>query len=158
VLGRKEHAAAAAVHLDVVRFDSFADAVGFSHAEEVIRAIARLILDEARAATGGGAFVGHLGGSVFIAVLNIDEARAFADRAAAAFESRRMEIAGSLGAEKAPGLALTVAIAPTEGLGAGDNDELGRRLGQAMRAAKVQACEGGGARSTVVAWTREHEG
>ena len=157
VLARREHDLAAAVHIDVVRFDSFTDAVGFSHAEEVIRAIGRLILEEARAATGGGAFVGHLGGSDFIAVMGVDAARGFGARAAAAFEARRAEIAGIEGAERAAGLAMTIAIAPTEGLKAGDADDLGRRLGQAMRQAKVTACEGGGARSIVVVWTPAHD-
>jgi DNA-binding response OmpR family regulator len=157
VLARRDHDLAAAVHIDVVRFDSFADAVGFSHAEDVIRSIARLILEEARAATGGGAFVGHLGGADFIAVMGVDAAKIFADKAAASFDARRAELAGAEGAEKATGLALTVAIAPTEGLTAGDNDDLGRRLGQAMRSAKAQACEGGGAVSTVVAWTSRLE-
>jgi DNA-binding response OmpR family regulator len=155
VLGRKEHDLAAAVHIDVVRFDSFSDAVGFSHAEDVVRSIARLILEEARAATGGGAFVGHLGGADFIAVMAVSAAQGFSDNAAAAFEARRLELAGAAGAELAPGLALTIAIAPTEGLGAGDNDELGRRLGIAMRLAKVKACDHGGAMSTVVTWTAE---
>ena len=140
--------AAAAVHIDVVRFDSYADAVGFSHSEEVIRGIARLILDEARAASGGGAFVGHLGGSDFIAVMSNDNARPFGDAAVQAFEARRTEVAGDEG----KGLALVVAIASTEGLGNGASDELGKRLGQAMREAKRAACEDGGARSSVVTW------
>lgn len=138
----------AAVHVDVVRFDSFADAVGFGRSEDVVRAIARLILDEARGATGGGAFVGHLGGSDFIAVMGVDAARTFGDAAVAAFERQRE----ALGGEKGGGLAMVVAIASTEGLGTGSNDELGRRLGQAMREAKKRACEGGGATSTVVVW------
>jgi PleD family two-component response regulator len=142
---------AAAVHIDVVRFDSYADAVGFSHSEEVIRGIARMILDEARAATGGGAFVGHLGGADFIALMSVENSRAFGDAAAAAFEARRTEVAGDEG----KGLALVIAIASTENLRTGDADELGKRLGQAMREAKRAACADGGARSSVVAWTHE---
>jgi len=141
--------AAAAVHIDVVRFDSYADAVGFSHSEEVIRGIARLILDEARAASGGGAFVGHLGGADFIAVMSLENAGPFGDAAASAFEARRAEIAGDDG----KGLALVIAIASTQDLAVGDSDELGKRLGQAMREAKNAACADGGARSSVVNWS-----
>lgn len=146
--------AAAAVHIDVVRFDSYADAVGFSHSEEVIRSIARLILEEARAATGGGAFVGHLGGADFIALMSNENARAFGDAAASSFEARRAEVAGAEGG----GLALVIAIASTEELGTGATDELGKRLGQAMREAKRAACEDGGARSTVVTWSTDLSG
>jgi len=143
-----------AVHIDVVRFDSYADAVGFGHSEDVVRAIAKLILDEARASTGGGAFVGHLGGSDFIAVMSLDAARGFAARATAAFEARRAEIAGDEG----KGLAMVIAVAPTEAISAEGSDDLGKRLGQAMRSAKQQACEGGGARSSVVVWTADLSG
>jgi DNA-binding response OmpR family regulator len=144
----------AAVHVDVVRFDSFADAVGFGQSEEVVRGIARLILEEARAATGGGAFVGHLGGADFIAVMGIEVARAFADAAAAAFEAQRAVLGGAEGGR----LALVIAVAPSEGLGAGAADDLGKRLGQAMREAKRMACEGGGARSSVVEWNPDLSG
>jgi CheY-like chemotaxis protein len=144
-----------AVHIDVVRFDSFSDAVGFGHAEDVIRAIARLILDEARAATGGGAFVGHLGGCDFIAIMAIDAARGFADHAATAFQAQRAPIVGALGEGKAEGLAMTIAIAPIDGVAPGQTDELGKRLGQAMREAKRLACVDGGARPSVVVWTAD---
>jgi DNA-binding response OmpR family regulator len=152
VLGSEKDACA--VHIDVVRFDSYADAVGFSHSEEVIRSIARLILEEARAATGGGAFVGHLGGADFIALMNDANARAFGDAAASSFEARRAEVAGTEGG----GLALVIAIASSDGLKAGEADELGKRLGQAMREAKRMACADGGARSTVVVWSQDLSG
>jgi DNA-binding response OmpR family regulator len=153
ILARPSEHTTAAVHVDVVRFDSFTDAVGFGHAEDVIRAIARLILEEARSATGGGAFVGHLGGCDFIAVMGVEAARIFSNNCVAAFEAQRMAIAGEPGAALAPGLAMTVAIASIEGISANHSDELGKRLGQAMRAAKRDACEGGGARSVVIEWT-----
>jgi DNA-binding response OmpR family regulator len=153
VLKQSGHASAA-VHIDIVRFDSYADAVGFGHSEDVVRAIAKLILEEARAATGGGAFVGHLGGADFIAVMGRDAADKFAERATASFETKRTEIAGAEG----KGLAMVIAVAPTSGVKPGDADDLGKRLGQAMREAKSQACDGGGARSSVVAWTTDLSG
>ncbi len=144
---------AAAVHIDLCAFDAFADAIGFGPAEDVVRALARLILDEARDATGGGAFVGHLGGADFIAVMSPDAATVFGDRMVAAFEAQRGRIAP--GDDGKP-VAAVIAIAPTEGLEPGASDELGKRLGQAMRAAKKFATgEAGCGRSAVASWTPE---
>ncbi|MCA9674098.1 MAG: response regulator, partial [Myxococcales bacterium] len=126
----------AAVHFDLLRFDSFADAVGFSRSEDVVRALAKLILEEARAATGGGAFVGHLGGADFIAAMTPEAAAVLGDRATAAFDARHDEIAPGDDPRR---LAMTVAIAPTAGLKPADADELGRRLGVAMKQAKQAA-------------------
>lgn len=142
---------AAAVHIDLCAFDAFADAIGFGPAEDVVRALARLILDEAREATGGGAFVGHLGGADFIAVMSPDAASVFGDRMVVAFEAQRARIAP--GDEGKP-VAAVIAIAPTEGLAPDASDDLGRRLGQAMRVAKKTATgEAGVARSAVASWT-----
>lgn len=143
----------AVVHVDLFGFDAFADAVGFGRAEDVVRAFGKLILDEARAATGGGAFVGHLGGSDFIAVTATDHTDAFVARAIAAFDARRAEIVGA--DQDGAIVAIVLASAPTAGLGAGGGDDLGRRLGQAMRAAKRAAEAAGGGRAASVAWTPE---
>jgi len=139
----------AAVHIDLFKFDSFADAVGFSHAEDVVRAMGRLILEEARTATGGGAFVGHLGGADFIAVMTPPQAQSFGDRLATGFDARKAELAGA----DSERLAVVIAIAPTDGLKPSAHDELGKRLGQAMRAAKQMAADAG--RSVVVPWSAE---
>jgi DNA-binding response OmpR family regulator len=159
----KDHPTAA-VHLDLVAFDAFADAVGFGHAEDVVRAMARLILEEARAATGGGAFVGHLGGSDFIAVMSLDAAKVFGERAITGFEERRGDVVtstGDAGPEMTATLAsvaMAVAVAPTEGLSPGSGDELGKRLGQAMREAKRVAVASGKVRSAVVHWSPDLSG
>jgi diguanylate cyclase (GGDEF)-like protein len=129
---------ASVLHFDLLAFDSFADAVGFGRAEEVVRAVARLILDEARAVSGGGAFVGHFGGSDFIAVVSPAQAESLATAAVAAFEARRATI--SAGADEGAGLSMVVAVVPIEGAVA--LDELARRLGKAMRSAKAAGRSG----------------
>jgi GGDEF domain-containing protein len=134
---------ASVLHFDLLAFDGFTDAAGFGRAEEVVRATGRLILDEARTVTGGSAFVGHFGGSDFIAVVAPAQAEALAAGAVAAFEARRGELAS--GGDDTPALAMVVAVAPIEGVSA--IDELARRLGKAMRAAKAAG------RSGHVAWT-----
>jgi diguanylate cyclase (GGDEF)-like protein len=137
-----------AVHLDLLRFDSFADRVGFSRSEEIVRTLSALILEEARATTGGGAFVGHLGGSDFIAVMTPDTAATLARRVVDGFEAGRAQIAPE---DTDRRLAITIAVAPTEGLKVNDADELGRRLGVAMKEAKREAADGGS--SAFVLWT-----
>jgi CheY-like chemotaxis protein len=120
----------AALHVDALGFDAYADNVGFAKAEDSVRAMSRLVLDEARAASDGSAFVGHLGGSDFIVVTAPAAAEALAARLVARGEDRKMELFP--GVESPPGL--VVAVATTEG--AHDAQTLGRRLGRAMKVAK----------------------
>ncbi|MCE9574239.1 MAG: response regulator [Deltaproteobacteria bacterium] len=136
---------AAVVHIDLFAFDAYADTVGFGVAEDTVRALAKLILDEARTQSGGGAFVGHIGGSDFLVVAAPAQAEAIARSVVEAFDARRAEIVP--GDEGKP-LALVAAVAPTEGLSAAHGiDDLGRRLGKAMKAAKAAG------RSGIVIWT-----
>jgi GGDEF domain-containing protein len=120
------------LHIDVLAFDAYQDKIGFGRSEDAVRSVARLVLDEARQASEGGAFVGHLGGSDFIAVAAAGAAQALADRLIEASDTRRAELFPG----ESEDLAVVIALASTEGLGPQGFDELGRRLGQAMRAAK----------------------
>lgn len=123
----------AAIHLDVLNFDSYADAVGIGKSEETVRGLGQVLLEAARAASGGGAFVGHVGGSDFVAVLAPEHAEPFLLHAEQAFDAKRSSFSGDAGP-----LALVAAIAHTDGLTLnGGADELGRRLGKAMKQAKA---------------------
>src|SRR5262245_38686976 len=44
----------AVLHIDVLGFDGFADAIGFGRAEQMVKGLGALIVDAAREATGGG--------------------------------------------------------------------------------------------------------
>jgi DNA-binding response OmpR family regulator len=135
-----KRAPAAVLHLDLLAFDAYADAVGFARAEDTVRALAKLIIDEARAVTDGGAFVGHIGGSDFIAVAAPAQAETLAGAVVAAFEAKRVEIAPG---DEGKALAVVIAVASTGTEGAPVSiDELGRRLGKAMKAAKSAAKSG----------------
>ena len=123
----------AVVHFDVLNFDTYADTIGIARSEDAVRALGQWLLDSARAASGGGAFVGHIGGSDFIAVVAPEHAEPFIVSAAAAFDTKRATFPGDTSA-----LYLVAAITHTAGLTLnGGADELGRRLGKAMKQAKA---------------------
>ena len=120
------------VHVDVLNFDAYADAIGIARSEDIVRDLGALLLEAGRRASGGGAFVGHIGGSDFITVLSPEHATPFIAAAEAAFDAKRQTLPGD-----PANLGLVIAIAPTEGLTLnGGPDELGRRLGRAMKQAK----------------------
>lgn len=121
------------VHIDILNWDAYQDAIGIAKSEDTVKSLGQWLLDAARAASGGGAFVGHMGGSDFIAVVTPEHATPFVERAESAFDGHRAKLPG----DTKP-LALVLAIAGTEGLTLRDGaDELGRRLGKAMKQAKA---------------------
>ena len=123
----------AVVHVDVLNFDAYADAVGIARSEDTVRSLAQWLLESAREATGGGAFIGHIGGSDFIVILAPDVVEGFVRAAETTFEGKRASFPGDASA-----LALVAGIANTDGLTLqGGADELGRRLGKAMKQAKA---------------------
>lgn len=121
------------VHVDILNFDAYADSIGITHSEDVVKNLGRWLLEAARLASGGGAFVGHVGGSDFIAVLSPEHCDAFLTGSEGAFDAKRSELPGD-----ASTLHLVAAITNTEGLNINTGaDELGRRLGKAMKVAKA---------------------
>jgi CheY-like chemotaxis protein len=121
------------VHIDILNWDSYADAIGIGKSEDTVRNLGKWLLEAARDSSGGGAFVGHIGGSDFISVLAPEHADAFVAQAESAFDGHRSTLPGD-----AKALALVIAIANTDGLTLnGGADELGRRLGKAMKTAKA---------------------
>ncbi len=123
----------AVVHIDIANWDSYADSIGIARSEDTVRSLGQWLLDSARAVSGGGAFIGHIGGSDFISVLAPEHAEPFLASAEAAFDGKRASLPGD------PSLLhLVAAVAHTEGLTLhGGADELGRRLGKAMKQAKA---------------------
>jgi DNA-binding response OmpR family regulator len=134
----------AVIHFDILNFDTYADTIGIARSEDTVKGLGQFLLDSARATTGGGAFVGHIGGSDFIAVVAPEYAEPFVTGAGVAFDAKRSTLPGDTGA-----LSLVAAIAHTEGLTLnGGADELGRRLGKAMKQAKAAGKPG------YVVWSR----
>jgi DNA-binding response OmpR family regulator len=123
----------AVVHIDILNWDAYADAVGITHSEETVKNLGQWLLEAGRTASGGGAFVGHIGGSDFIALISPEHAEPFVTAAETAFDAKRSTLPGEPSV-----LALVLAIAPTDGLTQKDGaDEIGRRLGKAMKQAKA---------------------
>jgi GGDEF domain-containing protein len=121
------------VHIDILNWDSYADSIGIARSEDTVRNLGAWLLEAARNASGGGAFVGHIGGSDFIAVLSPEHLDPFVQHAETAFDGHRATLPGD-----AKTLALVLAIASTDGLKLNTGaDDLGRRLGKAMKIAKA---------------------
>ena len=128
----------AVVHIDILNFDAYADAIGIVMSEDTVKNLGAWLLEAARAASGGGAFVGHIGGSDFISVLAPEHVMPFLSNAEAAFDGKRASLPGDPAS-----LFLVAAIAHTEGLSLNTGaDELGRRLGKAMKQAKADGKTG----------------
>jgi len=121
------------VHIDILSWDAYADSIGIARSEDTVRNLGAWLLEAARNSSGGGAFVGHIGGSDFIAVMSPEHVGPFVDSAESTFDAKRATFPGD-----ATQLGLVLAIAHTDGLSpANAPDELGRRLGKAMKAAKA---------------------
>jgi len=62
----------AVCYLDIDHFKPFNDVYGFSHGDEVIRMLARIMFNAVRDA--GGGFCGHIGGDDFVCIPALDQA------------------------------------------------------------------------------------
>ncbi len=123
----------AVVHIDILNFDAYADSIGIARSEDTVRSLGQWLLDAARVSSGGGAFVGHIGGSDFIAVMSPEHVEPFMMASEGAFDAKRSSFPGEPNV-----LSLVAAITQMEGLTLnGGADELGRRLGKAMKQAKA---------------------
>jgi DNA-binding response OmpR family regulator len=140
------------VHFDVAGFDAWADHVGFARADQAVAELGSLFLERVKAHSDGEGFLGHLGGTDFVAVARPDEAEALAGEAVDAFVSQLSDWADDTGAatgdaaaqarELGGKLTLAIAVAPTDGLGADDGEALADRMASAMREAKERGSSG----------------
>ena len=124
------------VHIDILNFDAYADAIGIARSEDTVREVGGLLLEAGAGARPAAARSSATSAARdFITVLSPEHAEPF-------IAARR----GRVRCAQAPDAAraiprtshLVIAIAPTEGLTLnGGADELGRRLGRAMKQAKA---------------------
>ena len=134
----RKKATVALLHLDIDHFEDYADAFGFTKADDVTAQLGALILERSRARGGGSAFVGHVGGDDFVVVVEQSEAEGLAQELIDAFESRVPQwYQGSTAQEQmAKRMTLSIAVVPTQATGAKSTEELSRHLAQAKRASK----------------------
>lgn len=138
---RKSAVPSVVLHVDVLNFDAYADAVGISRSEQAGRKLAELLLSTARADAGDGSFVGHIGGSDFVVVIpDAERGNEFATKLIGAFDSNNATFFTADDGPATVALRMVIASALTEdvpGNSAEAADELGRRLGKAMKVAKA---------------------
>lgn len=125
---------AAVVHFDIRAFDAYLDQVGFSHAESLVASMGQLVLEKVRSHSPDQPFLGHLGGSDFIAVVSHTCAEELARDTIARFTEVQTD--WDLRAEKSAPLQMVIGIAKTDGLGSKDGSEIARRLAAALKGAK----------------------
>ena len=63
----------AACYADLDHFKEFNDRYGFAMGDDVIRTVARLLVEEVEQVRGGDGFVGHIGGDDFLFLVPLDE-------------------------------------------------------------------------------------
>jgi diguanylate cyclase (GGDEF)-like protein len=82
----------AILYIDLDYFKAFNDHYGFMRGDQAIQATARLIEDTALEVTGGDAFVGHVGGDDFVAVVRPERAADAADAIVSRFDEHVPEL------------------------------------------------------------------
>lgn len=123
----------AVVHIDLHNFDHYADQIGFSRADDLARGLGDLVLSHCRELSAGSAFVGHLGGADFIAVVAGDHGETLAKSVVESFEAKRGDLIAEAPSERRR-VKMAVAVVSTEGVESGSM--LAERLASAMRQAK----------------------
>ncbi len=63
-------------YADLDKFKVYNDKYGFEHGDEIIRALARILIDATQKSCGQDAFVGHIGGDDFVFICSDDKADA----------------------------------------------------------------------------------
>jgi len=115
----------AVCYIDINHFKPYNDVYGFSHGDEVLRMLARVMANAVR--ESGGGFAGHIGGDDFVFVVPIDRAEAVCETiinnfnavAMDLFDDREKNDGFYIGTnrkgqeEKFPLLSIAIAVVPT---------------------------------------------
>jgi DNA-binding response OmpR family regulator len=125
---------ASVVCFEVRELGAYTDAVGFSRAETLIASLAALILEQVRALPPEHAFLGHLGGTDFIAVVPREHAERLVEDVLARFDASYRDWLVADTPIKA--LTMSAAVVHLDGLRRNDGAVVSDRIGAAMKAAK----------------------
>jgi len=138
VLGKP--AGISVVCFDVREFGAYTDEVGFSRAESLVASLGDLILERVRALVPDSAFLGHLGGCDFIAVVPSELADSLSQQVLERFDEAHREWL----LEETPVQSLTMSGAgvPLDGLQKGASATISERIASAMKTAKEKKGSG----------------
>lgn len=128
---------ASVVHFQMRDFDTYLDQVGFTRAEKIVATLGELILSQVRKHSPDSPFLGHLGGTDFIAVVT----RASSESVVAAVIEEFSGRSGEMDQRDPPGdttLQMVAGVAHSEGLDRGGLDAITNRVGAALQSAKDQ--------------------
>jgi diguanylate cyclase (GGDEF)-like protein len=88
-------------YADLDKFKIYNDKYGFEHGDEIIRSLARILIDATQQFCGEDAFVGHIGGDDFVFICSDDKADAISqyiidafDKLSPGFYSKEDRLAG----------------------------------------------------------------
>jgi len=73
-------------YADLDKFKVYNDKYGFEHGDEIIRSLARILIDATQQFCGENAFVGHVGGDDFVFISSDDKADAISQYVVDAFD------------------------------------------------------------------------
>lgn len=130
----------AVVCFDVREFGAYTDDVGFSRVDPLVASMGSLILEKVRALPQDEVFLGHLGGTDFIAVVPRSLAEPLVQEVLEGFEaSHRGWLVDDTSLRA---LTLSAAVTPIEGLQRDDGPVVSKRLVAALKAARKQERSG----------------
>ncbi len=126
---------AAVVHFHIHEFDNYVDQVGFNRATTLVATLGQLILDKVRSHSPERPFLGHLGGTDFIAVVAGEQVKNLVEDVISVFAQRRVDMDEREGDDNTP-LPIVMGVAHSKGLAKGDMNVLTNRVAVALKAAK----------------------
>jgi CheY-like chemotaxis protein len=130
---------ASVVCFEVREFGAYTDEVGFPRAEMMVASLGALMLEQVRSVPQE-VFLGHLGGTDFIAVVPRELAERLVDDVLARFESSYRD--WLLPNAPARVLTMSAAVVHLDGLRRNDGKVVSDRIGVAMKAAKEKKGSG----------------
>lgn len=134
---------ASVVCFEVREFGAYTDEVGFPRAEMMVASLGALMLEQVRSLPQEQVFLGHLGGTDFIAVVPREVAERLVDDVLARFEgSYREWLLPDSANAPARALTMSAAVVNLDGLRRNDGGVVSDRIGIAMKAAKEKKGSG----------------
>lgn len=131
----RDQADVSIAHFQMRDFDAYLDQVGFTKTESLVAVLGEIILDKVRARSPEHAFLGHLGGTDFIAVVARDKLEALVKDVIGALEERRSEI-DQRGDRSGSPISMVIGAAHRKDVDKGGIEIISHRVASALKTAK----------------------